>query len=110
MMMRSCSSEKSKTYALELLNCNNYKDLPEYGYLLLYNIAEFAETTDEALKYYQRALYYFQKYGLVTLQAEVKILMSMSYSYSGKLDKARAALHEAKALVSYQIPELLLIF
>lgn len=104
MMMRSRSSENSKAYAFELLECNDYKDLLEYGFLL-YNFAEFAETSDEALKYYQQALYYFQKYGLVTIQAEVKISMSMSYSYSGQLAKARIALHEAKELALDQIPE-----
>lgn len=108
LMMRSCNSSKSKAYAKNLLNCSVYQDYPEYGFLL-YNYAEFSETSDEALDYYKQALDVFRKYGMIDMQAEVNVSMSMAYGYAGQLENARKALRKAEKLSPKWIPETVLL-
>ena len=107
-MMRSCDSNKPKTYAEELLACPDYQSYPEYGFLL-HNYAEFSKTPAEALDIYRQALNIFKKYKMVNMQAEVNISMSMGYSYAGQLKNARKAIQKAKELSPKQIPETVLL-
>ncbi|MDO5765414.1 MAG: hypothetical protein Q4P84_06935 [Elusimicrobiales bacterium] len=107
-MMRSCDSNKSKAYAEEILSCPAYRDFPEYGFLI-HNYAEFSETPEEALNYYRQARDTFKKYGMVNMQAQVNISMSMGYSYAGQLKNARRALQRAEKLAPKQIPETVLL-
>lgn len=108
MMMRSCGSNRPKKYAEELLACSAYRNTPEYGFLL-HNYAEFSESPFEALDYYRQALRIFEKYGLVNMQAEVNISMSMSYGYAGQLKNARRAIRKAEKLAPGYISETVLL-
>ena len=107
-MMRSCNSSKSRSYADELLQCLSYHSYPEYAFLL-YNYAEFSETSYEALEYYQKALEIFEKYNMLNMQAEVNISMSMTYSYIGRLKEARKSIQTAMNLSPKEIPESVLL-
>lgn len=107
-MMRSCDSNKPKNYAEELLAHSSYQNCPEYGFLL-HNYAEFSKTPTEALGYYRKVLNIFKKYGMVNMQAETNISMSMAYSYAGQLKNARKALQKAKKLSPKWIPETVLL-
>lgn len=107
-MMRSCNSSKPQSYAEELLACSSYKGYPEYGFLL-HNYAEFSVTPDEALNYYNQALDIFKKHGMVNMQAETLISMSMAYSYAGQLRKANKCLQRAMTLSPKWIPETILL-
>lgn len=107
-MMRTCGSGISKAYTEELLKCPEYRDTPEYGFLL-YNYAEFMDDPHEALHYYQEAMRIFREHNLPYMAAEVNVSMGMSYGYLGQLKKAYRALRRAAQIAPHHIPETVLL-
>lgn len=94
-MLRTYSQAQSAKFAGELLENAAYRELPEYGFLLM-NAAEVASSPKIAISMYEEADRIFSENQFLKAYAPLtKVNLSMSNGYIGKLQEARTNLQEA---------------
>lgn len=95
-MLRTCTQAQSEQFSQYLLENTAYRNLPEYGFLLM-NAAELVSNPKDAINIYQEAISSFNKYQYMEKYATFcYINLSMSYGYIGKFTLAKKCIRQAE--------------
>lgn len=95
-MLRTCTQAQSEEFSQYLLENTAYRNLPEYGFLLM-NAAELVSNPEDAIGIYCEAIDNFKKYQYMEkYTAFCYINLSMSYGYTGKFTLAKECIGQAE--------------
>lgn len=95
-MLRTCTQVQSEEFSQYLLENTAYRNLPEYGFLLM-NAAELVSNPEDAIGIYCEAIDNLKKYQYMEkYTAFCYINLSMSYGYTGKFTLAKECIRQAE--------------